>query len=124
MSEIRTDLLSNRLGTGPAPLRDQWPSKAWVNFNGTGTVAIRESRNTSSITDHGVGDYTSNLTVAQVDANYSVSTSAKGSNDASQSLATFLSASSPLATTSFRARVVQPAVAYADSDTVTLELTR
>lgn len=70
MSEIRTDLLSNRLGNGPAPLRDQWASKAWVNFNGTGTVAIRESRNTSSITDNGTGDYTKNMTVAQADANY------------------------------------------------------
>jgi hypothetical protein len=45
--------------------------RAWVNFNGTGTVAIRASGNVSSITDHGVGDYTVNFTTALADANYS-----------------------------------------------------
>lgn len=44
--------------------------RAWVNFNGTGTVAIRASNNVSSITDNGVGDYTVNFTTAMVDANY------------------------------------------------------
>lgn len=46
--------------------------KAWVNFNGTGTVAIRASFNVSSITDNGTGDYTVNFTTAMVDANYAV----------------------------------------------------
>ena len=46
--------------------------KAWVNFNGTGTVAIRASYNVSSITDNGTGDYTVNFTTAMVDANFSV----------------------------------------------------
>jgi hypothetical protein len=46
--------------------------RAWVNFNGTGTVAIRASGNVSSITDNGVGDYTVNFTTAMPDANYSV----------------------------------------------------
>jgi hypothetical protein len=46
--------------------------RAWVNFNGTGTVAIRGSGNVSSITDNGTGDYTVNFTTAMPDANYSV----------------------------------------------------
>jgi hypothetical protein len=46
--------------------------RAWVNFNGTGTVAIRASGNVSSITDNGTGDYTVNFTTAMPDANYSV----------------------------------------------------
>ena len=46
-------------------------AKAWVNFNGTGTVAIRASYNVSSITDNGTGDYTVNFTTALADANYS-----------------------------------------------------
>ena len=50
--------------------------RAWVNFNGTGTVAIRASYNVSSITDNGVGDYTVNFTTAMVDANYSFNLSA------------------------------------------------
>lgn len=44
--------------------------RAWVNFNGTGTVAIRASFNVSSITDNGTGDYTVNFTNAMSDANY------------------------------------------------------
>ncbi len=49
----------------------QGSAKAWVNFNGTGTVAIRASYNVSSITDNGTGDYTVNFTNALADANYS-----------------------------------------------------
>jgi hypothetical protein len=45
-------------------------AKAWVNFNGTGTVAIRASFNTSSITDNGAGEYTVNFATALADANY------------------------------------------------------
>jgi hypothetical protein len=44
--------------------------RAWVNFNGTGTVAIRASGNVTSITDNGTGDYTVNFTNAMPDANY------------------------------------------------------
>lgn len=47
-------------------------AKAWVNFNGTGTVAIRASFNVSSITDIGTGEYTINFTTALADANYSI----------------------------------------------------
>ena len=46
--------------------------KAWCNFNGVGTVAIRASYNVSSITDNGTGDYTVNFTTAMADANYSL----------------------------------------------------
>jgi hypothetical protein len=54
---------------GSAPT---YACRAWVNFNGTGTVAIRASGNVSSVTDNGVGDYTVNFTTAMPDANYSV----------------------------------------------------
>jgi hypothetical protein len=47
-------------------------AKAWVNFNGTGTVSIRASYNVSSITDNGTGDYTINFTNAFADANYAL----------------------------------------------------
>jgi hypothetical protein len=53
--------------TGTAPI---YPCRAWVNFDGTGTVAIRASGNVSSITDNGTGDYTVNFTTALADANY------------------------------------------------------
>jgi hypothetical protein len=47
--------------------------RAWVNFNGTGTVAIRDSGNVSSITDNGTGNYTANFTTNMPDINYVVS---------------------------------------------------
>jgi hypothetical protein len=46
--------------------------RAWVNFNGTGTPAIRASGNVSSITDNGTGDYTVNFTTAMPDVNYCI----------------------------------------------------
>ncbi len=51
----------------------QFTAKAWVNFNGTGTVAIRDSHNVSSISDGGTGYYTVNWTNNLANANYSVS---------------------------------------------------
>jgi hypothetical protein len=62
--------LLNASGTAPV-----YACRAWVNFNGTGTVAIRGSGNVSSITDNGVGNYTVNFTTAMVDANYSITAS-------------------------------------------------
>jgi hypothetical protein len=53
-------------------------AKAWVNFNGTGTVAIRASYNVRSITDNGVGSYTVNFDTALTDTNYAVVASAGG----------------------------------------------
>ncbi len=47
--------------------------RAWVNFNGTGTVAIRASGNVTSITDNGAGNYTVNFTTSMPDTNYCVS---------------------------------------------------
>ena len=54
--------------SGSAPI---YACRAWVNFNGTGTVAIRDSGNVSSITDNSAGNYTVNFTTAMPDANYS-----------------------------------------------------
>ncbi len=51
---------------------ERYTARAWVNFNGTGTVAIRASGNVSSITDNGTGDYTVNFTNAMPDVNFSV----------------------------------------------------
>jgi hypothetical protein len=49
---------------------ENYKCRAWVNFNGTSTVAIRASGNVSSITDNGTGNYTVNFTTAMTDANY------------------------------------------------------
>jgi hypothetical protein len=52
-------------------------AKAWVNFNGQGTVAIRDSYNVSSITDNSTGNYTVNYSTAFSNANYCVNASAR-----------------------------------------------
>ena len=62
--------LSQFNASGSAPV---YACRAWVNFNGTGTVAIRASGNCSSITDNGTGDYTFNFTTAMPDVNYGFS---------------------------------------------------
>ena len=74
MSTLRLTTISNQSGSSSVPSDTviSGSAKAWVNFNGTGTVAIRASFNVSSITDGGVGTYTVNMTTATADANYSV----------------------------------------------------
>jgi hypothetical protein len=71
--------LSFNSGYGSAAVA--YGCRAWVNFNGTGTVAIRASGNVSSITDNATGDYTVNFTTAMPDANYSVVIAASRSSD-------------------------------------------
>jgi hypothetical protein len=70
MSTLKIGTIQNTSGV------EVYTCKAWVNFNGTGTVAIRASGNVSSITDGGVGTYTVNFTTAMPDANYSYTASA------------------------------------------------
>lgn len=63
---------------GAAPV---FACRAWVNFNGTGTVAIRAAGNVSSITDNGAGSYVANLTVALLDTNYVAVGTCRGQSD-------------------------------------------
>lgn len=63
----QTNAVTNTGGSPP-----YYAARAWVNFNGTGTPAIRASVNVSSITDNGTGDYTINFTTPMPDANYAV----------------------------------------------------
>jgi hypothetical protein len=77
-----TLVLKNGVANTPPTIQDSAGTqigtfcRAWVNFNGTGTVAIRASFNVTSITDNGTGDYTVNFTNALPDANYSPNISA------------------------------------------------
>ena len=64
--------LSQFNASGSAPV---YAARAWVNFNGTGTVAIRASGNVSSITDNSAANYTVNFTTAMPDANYALASS-------------------------------------------------
>jgi hypothetical protein len=67
-----------QFNSGYGSVATAYGCRAWVNFNGTGTVAIRASGNVSSITDNGTGSYTVNFTTAMADANYSANVSIAG----------------------------------------------
>jgi hypothetical protein len=74
-NSITYDMLSN---SPTASLNAQKRmAKAWVNFNGTGVINIRDSFNISSITDNGVGNYTINFNTPFADTNYCVSVFAR-----------------------------------------------
>jgi hypothetical protein len=69
---MRLDSSANlQFNSGYGSVATAYGCRAWVNFNGTGTVAIRASGNVTSITDNGTGTYTVNFTTAMPDANYS-----------------------------------------------------
>ena len=77
----RFDASANfKFNSGYGSVATAYGCRAWVNFNGTGTVAIRASGNVTSITDNGTGNYTVNFTTAMPDANYSVAGWANDSN--------------------------------------------
>ncbi len=69
-----------KFNSGYGSVATAYGCRAWVNFNGTGTPAIRASGNVSSITDNGTGDYTINFTNAFVDANYAVTSTGSNGN--------------------------------------------
>ena len=80
---MRIDSSANlQFNSGYGSVATAYGCRAWVNFNGTGTVAIRGSGNVSSITDNGTGDYTLNFTTALPDGNYApvISSSNTSSN--------------------------------------------
>lgn len=92
-------------------------AKAWVNFNGTGTVSIRSSFNVSSITDHAVGEWSINFTTAMANANYSGHVTVGTGASASQNPFIDAPNASPT-TTSYRIRTNQGAGSAFDYDYV------
>lgn len=72
MSTLKINTLQAVAGGATVPIADviNGTARAWVNFNGTGTVAIRASYNVAGITDNALGDWTVNFTNALADANF------------------------------------------------------
>ena len=75
-----------KFNSGYGSVATAYGCRAWVNFNGTGAVAIRASGNVSSITDNGSGDYRVNFTTAMVDANYSIAGAVSSNSYGGESL--------------------------------------
>ena len=71
-SVLNVDTIADKAGTGPVVLTKQEASKAWFNFNGTGTVALSDSFNMSSVTDNTTGTYTPAVTSAMGNTDYAV----------------------------------------------------
>jgi hypothetical protein len=95
-----------------------------VNFDGTGTVAIRGSGNVSSITDNGTGDYTINFTTAMEDANYSCMGSSGGAISTSDG-AVFLADQATARTTNlFRVYTLTPAGGLVDTPQINIAIFR
>lgn len=111
--------------SGTAPI---YPCRAWVNFNGTGTVAIRASGNVSSITDNGTGNYTVNFTTAMPDANYSAVVTAGGNAVGRQPVisASVDSSGNNVAptTSAFRFNIVIISITNSDADYLNVSIFR
>jgi len=99
-------------------------AKAWVNFNGTGTVAIRASFNVSSITDNGTGDYTVNFTTALADANYVASFGAGSQSGGTGAYVTEQNDSVLRSTTQLKIYTTNNATTLADKAVVSVAIFR
>lgn len=114
MSTLKVNTIQTTSGV------EVFTAKAWVNFNGTGTVAIRASGNVSSITDLGVGQYQANFATAMPDGNYSAVV-ATDNNGQSCTANLF---NSSLTTTNFKIFVLNSTPATLDSVVVTAAVFR
>ena len=101
-----------KFNSGYGSVATAYGCRAWVNFNGTGTVAIRASGNVSSITDNATGFFTINLTTAMPDANYSVHAGAGAGSDSSRLCAN----SAVIAPTTTTFKIQTTNIAGADTD--------
>jgi hypothetical protein len=88
--------------------------RAWVNFNGTGAVAIRAAYNVTSITDNGTGDYTVTFTTAMPDVNYAAF-------GLSQGIALFQGTQT---TTTYRIQTITSGAVLTDYNTVNVAIFR
>jgi hypothetical protein len=102
-----------QMNSGYGSVATAYGCRAWVNFNGTGTVAIRGSGNVSSITDNGTGIYTINFTTAMPDTNYS---GVFGCNDNGNSSSMCYRTGGTRTTTAFQVSTVSGVAVVADND--------
>jgi hypothetical protein len=108
--------------TGSAPI---YGARAWVNFNGTGTIGTRAVGNVSSLTDNGVGDYTITFSTAMPDANYAVTGSAqRASGDANSFVVLSVSRTATLSTSSVRIQTMDNNTSGVDPLTVCVAILR
>ena len=121
---VTVDSGNLQFNSGYGSVATAYGCRAWVNFNGTGTVAIRASGNVSSITDNSTGDYTVNFTNAMPDANYAVTGTAGGGGSNPNNYLTGPSTATPMSTTQFRFQTRNDTASFVDSETTMLSVFR
>lgn len=109
-AEVKAETATGGTGAplfvNPADLKNNdGVSKVWVNFKGTGTVAINDSHNVSSMTDNGVGDYTANYSITTANSDYCVTTSGHHATTGTYSRAVTVGEYSAATTTTTSIRV-------------------
>jgi hypothetical protein len=112
------------MNSGYGSVATAYGIRAWVNFNGTGTIAIRASGNVSSLTDNGVGDYTVNYTTSLVDANYSVVSMGGRNPDGSGGERQAWNYADRYSTTSVRIQVTQTSGSAFDQPSMFVQVVR
>ena len=120
-SANNASVMSALNATGSAPI---YACRAWVNFNGTGTVGIRASGNVSSITDNGTGAYTVNFTSALVDANYSPIASASSQTNDALNQGTIVTATHGLSTACMVRAYLPSSIASVDISSLVVAIFR
>lgn len=117
-NDARVKTALNATGDAPA-----YACRAWVNFNGTGTVNIRASGNISSIVDNGVGSYLLNFTTNIQDNNYSIVSNASRATHATPAISG-IGINSDMAHYGISIRVISDGGGLMDSDTITVAIIR
>ena len=106
MSTLKTSNIQDTSGNNNSTPEEinQGRAKAWVNFDGIGTVAIRDSLNVSSITDNGTGNYTIAFTTAMANTNYCVLTTCAYATGTTESMFTTVNGDALFTTGGFNAK--------------------
>jgi hypothetical protein len=107
--------------SGSAPI---YGARAWVNFDGTGVVAIRASGNVSSITDNGTGNYTVNFTTAMQDTDYCALVTSDLATDGSAVAANTADYTTARTVSAIKINVSKPGVGAADSAVISVVIFR
>lgn len=118
MSTARFNTLQDASGGNNMPVADinQGRAKAWLNMNGSGTIAARDSFNVSSLADNGVGDYTANFGVPMPNANHAPQITGQTTNGANNSIVCGLHVSYSPVASSVRANIHLSASGGLDRD--------
>jgi hypothetical protein len=112
-----------KFNSGYGSVATAYGCRAWVNFDGTGTPAIRASGNVSSITDNGTGNYTVNFTTAMPDANYGIVATTKTGSSQSGALVSLTNVSNPTASAAILLSLT-PSIGLADVEYMSVAIFR